>query len=617
MAMKYPLHNAVEKECIETVRALIASGINISMQNRTGSTALHLAAQAGHVEIVRLLLDAGIDASIQNNAGKDALYDPVQKILSYNYLYDKAQKTGKKCNEIQKEYIEIIRLLIPAGVDLLKINKVGSTYLHIMVQVGDTEIVRKLIAAGINVSLKNKYDMTALMCAMNGKMQCEDNKINEIVQLLFIPEQINEPLDAYGSTLLIKAIHTKNIELVRILLERGAVMDPETILHYAAGIGSVEIARYLLEKGAHVDKADRKGRTPLLTAASGGHWDVVDLLLSRGASIHVKDDGGFTLLQCAVANRDVKRAELLIEKGLNIDEFCRAGITPLMRAAQDGDIQMIESLLQRGADVNMRDNEGKSSIFYALDRYVYGYHKNVKVIQLLIAHGVLIDIQTKEKLTPLTYAIQTGPLEHIQLLLDAGARIDLTDCNGHTALYFAIQKNRIDRLTLLFTYGVNMQNERLSLHAAVGADPNIIQLLLDRGACINERDANGCTPLMLAARENRVHTVEFLFASGADAYASDNEGWNALHYAADNDSLDVMRVLLKVGLRINRKDMSSVTALFIAIHLHEKEQVQILLHENKDLLRRCIYSNFRPLAEAESEGDQEIVELLLKYGAKI
>ena len=237
MALRYPLHNAVEKGCAEKVAALISSGIDISMQNRIGATALHLAAKSGHVEIVRLLIDAGIDASIQNNAGKDALYDPVQKIF-WNVLYDEARKSGKSQKEIQKRYIEIVRLLISAGVDLLKINKVGSTYLHILVQVGDIEIVRLLIAAGIDISIKNKFDKTALMYVMNGEMQCEYNEINEIVQLLVDPEHVNKPLDD-GRTLLMKAIQMKNIELVRILLERGAVMDPETILQLAAGIGEM------------------------------------------------------------------------------------------------------------------------------------------------------------------------------------------------------------------------------------------------------------------------------------------------------------------------------------------------------------------------------------------
>ena len=125
----------------------------------------------------------------------------------------------------------------------------------------------------------------------------------------------------------------------------------------------------------------------------------------------------------------------------------------------------------------------------------------------------------------------------------------------------------------------------------------------------------GLTPLMLAACDNRLNDVENLLASGADVYACDNEG-RKLHYAALNDSFDVMRMLLKKGLRIDAKDMSSVTALFVAICLRQKEQVQMLLHEHEDLLTACLLSSFYALDEAEAEGDQEIVELLLKYGAK-
>ena len=56
------------------IEKLLAEGIPISSQDRSGKTALHHAAQNGHVATVSLLLDNGIDASLTDNEGLGA-YD--------------------------------------------------------------------------------------------------------------------------------------------------------------------------------------------------------------------------------------------------------------------------------------------------------------------------------------------------------------------------------------------------------------------------------------------------------------------------------------------------------------------------------------------------------------
>ena len=66
---------------------------------------------------------------------------------------------------------------------------------------------------------------------------------------------------------------------VREWLEAGAdpnAADPEygrTAMHYAAAVGkSVEVLEVLRDAGAEVDKADKDGETPLMSAARNGAW---------------------------------------------------------------------------------------------------------------------------------------------------------------------------------------------------------------------------------------------------------------------------------------------------------------------------------------------------------
>jgi ankyrin repeat protein len=90
------------------------------------------------------------------------------------------------------------------------------------------------------------------------------------------------------------------LEAGQLLLNRGADIDDQddyfkrTALICAAICGHAEFARMLLERGAMIDPRDVLGRTPLHCAAANRRTEVVRLLLERGADPHVRDVFGKT-----------------------------------------------------------------------------------------------------------------------------------------------------------------------------------------------------------------------------------------------------------------------------------------------------------------------------------
>ena len=52
---------------IEIVRALLAAGANVNLQDNIGKTALYYASSEGHIDIVRLLLEYGADVNPQDS----------------------------------------------------------------------------------------------------------------------------------------------------------------------------------------------------------------------------------------------------------------------------------------------------------------------------------------------------------------------------------------------------------------------------------------------------------------------------------------------------------------------------------------------------------------------
>ncbi|KAH7224286.1 ankyrin repeat protein, partial [Fusarium redolens] len=83
--------------------------------------------------------------------------------------------------------------------------------------------------------------------------------------------------------------------------------------------------------------------------------------------------------------------------------------------------------------------------------------------------------------------------------------------------------------------------------AKQGLVDQLANLLKQNGACVEEKDACGCTPLILAAREGHVAIVKLLLDNGAKIEASDRAAYTCLMSAAEEGHSSVVSVLLDCG----------------------------------------------------------------------
>ena len=122
--------------------------------------------------------------------------------------------------------------------------------------------------------------------------------------------------DALGDCALAAAVRGANIEIVRLLLRRGASPDVlgrggYSALGLAAMRGYAEIARALIDAGADVAIVSAHGNRPLHDAVVLNRVDIVKLLLAHGARADATDQQGRTPLALALAHGHEATAKLL------------------------------------------------------------------------------------------------------------------------------------------------------------------------------------------------------------------------------------------------------------------------------------------------------------------
>lgn len=192
-------------------------------------------------------------------------------------------------------------------------------------------------------------------------------------------------------------------------------------------------------------------------AVMGGNTELVTLLLDRGASINSFCKGE-PILILALANGHTNIATILINRGINISSTNNNGMNALLFSlAEQLDPTITGLLINRGADCNVRYRDLTPLIFAIVGQGSKRPEKDVVTIVSLIIQG-RGDVNGKAHshgATALMFAAQLGYNEVIELLLNSGANINDRDNEGMTALMFAVSGQNKSGISRLLKRGAN------------------------------------------------------------------------------------------------------------------------------------------------------------------
>jgi ankyrin repeat protein len=375
-------------------------------------------------------------------------------------------------------------------------------------------------------------------------------------------------------------------------------MEFASPLYWAANFGEIRVCQLLIKEGADVSASSGYFETPLNAAIVKYHNSVVKLLISNGAEIEPKDGQRHSPLQLACEKLNLEVVKLLLyskvdvnavgkkpdsaialaaysgdngaiirllldaSANVNQDDHKRSALTGACgswRGCSNGNEVAVRLLLDHGANVNGGEDTGNTTLAAALLAAVGS--GNLPAMRLLVGKGA--DFNTKDGVleTPLMWALRTRPdtwntEKIIRYLIDNGADVktQLEESEYGNALCTALaQKSGITVIRLLLDAGGDSNGEgrsgKMPLQVAIKADASaeVVALLLQYGANVNELSSHYGTALQAAASAGRDTTVALLLDWGADVNQTGGPYGTALCAAAHNGHHEVVQRLIDAG----------------------------------------------------------------------
>eukprot|EP00004_Rigifila_ramosa_P006970 TRINITY_DN1789_c0_g1_i1.p1 TRINITY_DN1789_c0_g1~~TRINITY_DN1789_c0_g1_i1.p1 ORF type:complete len:809 (-),score=207.18 TRINITY_DN1789_c0_g1_i1:137-2359(-) len=581
---------------VEIVEFLLQQGASVHEKDEAGRTPLHCAAWSD-AKISRILITHGAKVNAQDNEGNTPLFDAC---LNGNY--------------------SSLSLLLSQGGDSEIENKEKQKCFEKARERETWDSLSLKHSKNISIDLLTHKLFLAAFCG----------EIEKVQQNLDAGESVDFAGKMSGQTLLFAASHSGNIDLVRLLLDRGANVQQKDEMESTALHCSItpEISRLLIHRGADIHAKDKEGQTPLHFAAeTSGDTQLFQTLIELGANVSEKNTDGETPLHLAArSQRNVRVCALLIEYGANVHEKSEKGMTPLHCVARTNqNTEIFELLIQKGAVVDERDKDGQTPLHYAALS-----NENAFICEELIKHGAAVCATDKTGQTPMHLAAMLNENTQIfHTLFMHGAKLDAKTESGGTPLHSACNYGNLIFVSLILKHGgervcvARDEEGRTPLHCAAADAENskVCDILIQHGASVDDTITSGYnkgkTALHLACWWERFQNVVTLLKHGANIHATDEEGETPLLCAAARASAQICELLIQHGARVDDRDEERKTPLHRAADViidADKAICETLIRHGAQLDVQDARGD-TPLHLACDNGNSHIVAVLLIHGA--
>ncbi|XP_029015795.1 caskin-2-like isoform X3 [Betta splendens] len=279
----------------------------------------------------------------------------------------------------------------------------------------------------------------------------------------------------------------------------------------------------------------------------------------------------------------------------------------LLQAVKSGDLLSTQKLLSKlkgnrnkllgstkRLNVNYQDSDGFSALHHA------ALTGSTELLSALLEAQATVDIKDSNGMRPLHYAAWQGKAESVLMLLRSGASVNSVSLDGHIPLHLSAQYGHFEVSEMLLQHQSNpclvnkAKKTPLDLACEFGR-VKVAQLLLSSNMVVallegerkEQTDSAFTTPLHLAARNGHKDIVLLLLKAGIDINKTAKSG-TALHEASLYGKTEVVRLLLDAGVDVNVRNTYNQTALDIVNQFttsHASKDIKQLLRDATGVLQ--------------------------------
>lgn len=395
---------------------------------------------------------------------------------------------------------------------------------------------------------------------------------------------------------------TDNATIKHLLTKKGNPVDKvthdgRTYIFWAAYRNNLEIMQHLVAKGAKADIKDSHGYNVINFAARGGQTNTAlyDFLLEHHADINdTTNDGANALLLLAPSVTDFKTFEYFNSKGLDLKSTDANGNRLFHYAAKGGNVAILKRLKAKGLPYAALNKLNGNAILMASEG-VDNPKNGLATFAYLESLGLEPNITDKQGRNPLhAIAGKCTDVAIFKYFIEKGVSVNQKDTNGNTPF----------------------------LNAAKNNDLSVVQFLADYVEDINIVDANERSALSLAVNGNTAEVVDFLLRKGANSNTVDAKG-NTLAYYLLNDFNEKLpkkfesklKVLQANGLDLNILQHNGNTLLHLAAKDNNMALLQRLEEFNLDINKKNEEGNTALHLAAMTSNNDAILKYLIEKGA--
>ena len=287
------------------------------------------------------------------------------------------------------------------------------------------DIIRALIKAGAKVDADT---WAAALHLSRFPRTCDDMPLrDQLTSYLSILDALNESSTKLPADAFLKLVvpHDAKGDVLCPVFEKLIALgaDPKatdaksrTILFELRDAQSLQ---GLVKAGLDINARDPDGNTPLLYITRDHPQnltlDLYKAAVAAGADVKVKDKKDYTLLHATARSTDPSAIEVareLLKAGLDVNGKDQEGKTPIFYALSK---PMLDLLIQSGADPKILDKDGWTPIHHA----ARGFNEaTAEIIRTLVKAGVDVNARNKSGRTPLYQFAESAFTDSISHSLD-------------------------------------------------------------------------------------------------------------------------------------------------------------------------------------------------------